>query len=112
MKEILIPIKASDELPKEEGAYFIYTKHGYPMQVLLYYPGNDESIKDWENVEYWYKLVLIYELLPDKKESEKEFKKYLTKLTLPLTYRERFRIEVAWENCRRSINNHIKNKLI
>ena len=64
---ILIPIKASEELPKEEGVYFVDMIIDNPQTIGFdtwrYIPRIDD--RAWmENIRYWYKPV-----------SEDEYKK-------------------------------------
>ena len=88
MKKILIPIeiKTENDLPKEDGTYFIDLNTDKPgmigKDVSWFRTKYDNEV--WkENVKYWLKEVTIDELLP----SEKEIKKFVEYTLIPEGYK-------------------------
>ena len=102
-QKILIPIKASEELPKEEGTYFIDLNTDKPGMVgknVSWFRPNYDNEAWKENIRIWYKPVSIDELLPGEKEI-----KFNPDYRLAIDEKEAFIRGALY------IINHIKSKL-
>jgi len=104
---ILIPIKASEELPKEDGSYIIYNnKTGY--DIYFFEVGWSEDF--WlKRHQLWYKPISIDELLMSVEEIEKlawdKFSDRLEYKSLTERFYQHYR-DGAYD-----VINHIKSKL-
>ena len=71
---ILIPVKASEDLPKEEGTYFIDLNTDKPGMVgknVSWFRPNYDNEAWKENINYWYKPVSEDDLFPTTEELNK-----------------------------------------
>jgi len=105
-QKILIPIKVGEELPKEEGVYFIDLNTDKPemvsKDVSWFRPNYDNEVWE-ENIRVWYKPVSIDELLPSRQEKIDHIKQL--KQREFMDKEDVIQLSIAW------VINHIKNKL-